>query len=125
MHATEATDGSDEVPRRTVLGTCHLTLLPRIRVFAGHRPVGALPRRSGPGHVAVPSCGVLARCNEALTCNDGQITRVWPLPVLGSQFAGQACPLFQVREKLGGHLDAGREKLAEQLSRGYTPGRVG
>ena len=46
----------------TVLGTCDLTLLPRIRVFAGHRPVGALPRRSGPGHVAGPASGIPARC---------------------------------------------------------------
>ena len=54
IRAMETTDGSDELPRRAVLRTCDLTLLPRIRVFAGHRPVGALPRRSGPGHVAVP-----------------------------------------------------------------------
>jgi hypothetical protein len=45
--------------------------------------------------------------------------------LLGSKLAGQACPLFQVGEQLAGHLNAGREKLAEQLSRGHAPGLTG
>jgi hypothetical protein len=44
---------------------------------------------------------------------------------LGGELAGQACPLFQVGEKLAGHLDAGWEKLAEQLGCGHAPGLAG
>ena len=39
---------------------------------------------------------------------------------LGGELAGKARPLFQVGETLAGHLDAGWEELAEQLSRGHV-----
>src|SRR6266853_4038127 len=86
----ETTDGSDELPRRTVLGTCDLTLLPRIRVFAGHRPVGALPRKGGPDHVAVPQAAssLVVRPPDLQRWRDYTYlvaTRFWPA-------AGLPCP---------------------------------
>jgi hypothetical protein len=49
----------------------------------------------------------------------------------GGELAGQAQQLFQVSEKLAGHLDAVREELPEQVGcgngdglTGWGPGRV-
>src|SRR5262245_35456389 len=41
---------------------------------------------------------------------------------VSSEPAGQVCLWFQVGEPFAGQLDAGREKLAEQSSRGYARG---
>jgi hypothetical protein len=79
IRAMETTDDSDELSRGTVLGTCDLTRLRRIRVFAGHKPVGVLPRRSDPGHVVIPQAAP-SLVVRPLTCNDGRITRIWSLP---------------------------------------------
>ena len=63
----------------TFSATCDLTLLPRIRLFAGHRTVRTLPRRSGPGQSPYPQAAS-SLVVRPLTCNDGRITRIWSLP---------------------------------------------
>ncbi len=46
---------------------------------------------------------------------DGERPRLGGGPGVGGEFFGELGPLLVVGEDLGGHPDAGREQLAEQL----------
>ena len=66
-------------PRRTVLGTCDLTLLPRIRVFAGDRPPSGTSEKKWPPIMSPYRKQRPRSLYDPLTCNDGGITH-WSLP---------------------------------------------
>jgi hypothetical protein len=86
-------------------GTCDLTLLPRIRVFAGHRPVGTLTRRCGPRSCRRTRKRRPRSLCDPLTCNDGRITHIWSLPAAGQPAAGRAV-MKQEIDLGAGDLDA-------------------
>src|SRR6266581_7922850 len=120
IRAMETTDGSDELPRRTVLGTCDLTLLPRIRVFAGHRPVGALPRRGGPDHVAVPQ----AASSLVVRPPDLQRWRDYTYLVATRTSAHAGAPYRRSGQVAHRHPPAGQAGVGANSTRGSRSRRV-